>query len=414
MTPFDTRSCSYKIAVESINEMAMDQAKPGMMMNYRNIAMEAIATPDAGMVMERLYKSMIGRSGINFGKIPDSMGDLSRFFKYKSLAESLSLLHRQLDEYNVLELAITQELHDNLIRCRDDFVYGFKADSQFLKTTYNSMVYSLCEMVNLCDVIYIDMLKAQAEGVSFNYEGYKDLLLVQNVQKFNNMVKSGEWSTMVSGIRKDARNLVNVIFEGGNDGAGHILGNLKAPAGIFGMWAMASMPGAQKAAAARAAATNTAGMTADQIKHLSDVKFADLGKSMGSLAGKVWKTLPGKILIVVTMIVAALFIIRTIVMLLYKGVYALRDVLEDNEAFLKAHMDRNADPSGTSKSMEKQKAMYNMLSGLRDKIERRIIASDNAGRKELKEANAKEFTPDAFSGDSASAPAEGSSDFTIG
>ena len=98
MTPFDTRSCSYKIAVESINEMAMDQAKPSMMMNYRNIAMEAIATPDAGMVMERLYKSMIGRSGINFGKIPDSMGDLSRFFKYKSLAESLSLLHRQLDE----------------------------------------------------------------------------------------------------------------------------------------------------------------------------------------------------------------------------------------------------------------------------------------------------------------------------
>ena len=398
MTPFDTRSCSYKIAVESINEMAMDQAKPGMMMNYRNIAMEAIATPDAGMVMERLYKSMIGRSGINFGKIPDSMGDLSRFFKYKSLAESLSLLHRQLDEYNVPELAITQDLHDNLIRCRDDFVYGFKADSQFLKTTYN---------------IYIDMLKAQAEGVSFNYEGYKDLLLVQNVQKFNNMVKSGEWSTMVSGIRKDARNLVNVIFEGGNDSTAHILGNLKAPAGIFGMWAMASLPGAQKIAAARAAST-MGPLTKAQAATIGNVRFSDVAKSMGSMVGKLKSTLPGRVLLVVTVIIAALFIVRTVIMILYKGVYALRDVLEDNEAFLKAHMDRNADPSGTSKSMEKQKAMYNMLSGLRDKIERRIIASDNAGRKELKEANAKEFTPDAFSGDTASAPAEGGSDFAIG
>lgn len=413
MTPFDTRSCSYKIAVESINEMAMDQAKPGLMMNYRNIAMEAIATPDAGMVMERLYKSMIGRSGINFGKIPDSMGDLSRFFKYKSLAESLSLLHRQLDEYNVPELVITQELHDNLIRCRDDFVYGFKADSQFLKTTYNSMVYSLCEMVNLCDVIYIDMLKAQAEGVSFNYEGYKDLLLVQNVQKFNNMVKSGEWSTMVSGIRKDARNLVNVIFEGGNDSTAHILSNLKAPAGIFGMWAMASLPGAQKIAAARAAST-MGPLTKAQAATIGNVRFSDVAKSMGSMVGKLKSTLPGRVLLIVTAVIAALFIVRTIIMILYKGVYALRDVLEDNEAFLKAHMDRNADPSGTSKSMEKQKAMYNMLSGLRDKIERRIIASDNAGRKELKEANAKEFTPDAFSGDSASVPAEGSSDFAIG
>lgn len=413
MTPFDTRSCSYKIAVESINEMAMDQVKPGMMMNYRNIAMEAIATPDAGMVMERLYKSMIGRSGINFGKIPDSMGDLSRFFKYKSLAESLSLLHRQLDEYNVPELAITQELHDNLIRCRDDFVYGFKADSQFLKTTYNSMVYSLCEMINLCDVIYIDMLKAQAEGVSFNYEGYKDLLLVQNVQKFNNMVKSGEWSTMVSNIRKDARNLVNVIFEGGNDSTSHILGNLKAPAGIFGMWAMASLPGARKIAEARAAST-MGPLTKTQAATIGNVRFSDVAKSMGSMVGKLKSTLPGRVLLVVTAIIAGLFIVRTVIMILYKGVYALRDVLEDNEAFLKAHMDRNADPSGTSKSMEKQKAMYNMLSGLRDKIERRIIASDNAGRKELKEANAKEFTPDAFSGDTASAPAEGSSDFAIG
>lgn len=413
MNVFDTSSYSYKIAVESFNEMAMDQTA-GSRMNYRSAAMEAIAGPDSGMVLDRLYKSVMSRASINFGKIPGSMGDLTKFTKYKSMADSLSLLHRSLDEYNIPELALTQELHDSIIRCRDDFAYGFKVDSQFLKTTYNTMVFSLCEMINLCSVIYIDMLKAGAEGRSFTYEGYQDLILVQNVQKFVNMVKSGEWSRMATGIKKDARNLLDVVFapqETGGDSSASVMSQLKAPVGIFGIWAAASTPYAKMAAKQRVASTvagSTYGpFTAEQAAKISSAKvgWKDIGTGMKMLAGKVWKSLPGRVLIIVLAIVAVLMLLRAIIMLYYKGKYALRDILEDNERFLRFHMEhKESDPSGTSKSLEKQKAMYEALSGLRNRIEQSILASDNEARKELKKANATEFTADAFQPDAPTPP----------
>lgn len=423
MNVYDTSMKSYKIAVESFNEIAMDQ-KPFDRLTYRSVAMEAISGPDSGMVLDRLYKSVMGRASINFGKIPESMGDLTKFFKYKSLAESLTLLHRNLDEYNIKELALTQELHDTIIRCHEDFAYGFKVDSQFLKTTYNSMVYSLCEMINLCDVIYIDMLRAGAEGRPFTYEGYGDLILVQTVQKFVDMVKSGEWSRMTSGIRKDARNLLDVVFGGNEDSPASAISQLKAPVGILGLWAAASTPAAKTAARDRAwAAAGGAGKYSDAaykaasstvkdaFKNANRVSFKDMGHAMTGLVGKITKTIPGKILVVILAIIAVLFLIRAVVALWWKGKYALREVLDDNEKFLKFHMEHNTDPSGTSKSLEKQRVMYNALYGLRDKISRGIMDSDAQARKDLKQSNAEDFSPAMYQ---TSGNTSADADFAIG
>ena len=71
-------------------------------------------------------------------------------------------------------------------------------------------------------------------------------------------------------------------------------------------------------------------------------------------------------------------------------------MLEDSERLLKAHMDINADPSGTYKGLEAQKKMYDKLSSLRDGIRRHILAEDAHGKKELKESNQTEMTKDAF------------------
>lgn len=429
---YDTRMKSYQIAVESFNQMAMDQEKPAYRSNYRTIAMEAVAGPDTGMVLDRLYKSIMGRASINFGKIPESMGDLTKFFKYKSLAESLTLLHRNLDEYNIYELKLTQELHDTIIRCREDFAYGFKADSQFLKTTYNTMVYSLCEMINLVTVIYIDMLKAQSEGRPYDNKGYGDLMLVQNVQKFVDMVKSGEWATMMTGIRKDARNLLDVVFGGdqGDTVSNAAINALKAPTGIFGVWAAVSHRTLINEAKQNAykAAGGAGTYSKDAVGKLgkaaskqfndafntarSNIGFKEVGKQMINIINPKGKPLPAKILIIIVAIVAALMIIRSMVILFWSGAYKLRDILDDNERFLKAHMDRNSDPSGTSKSVERQKGMYQALSGLRDSMEEHILKSDAAGRKEMKKANADEFKPEAFQ--STSATDGDNSDFAIG
>lgn len=403
---------SYQIAVESLNSIAMDQ-EPSERLRYRTIAMEAITGPDSGMVLDRLYRSVMGRAGINFGKIPESNGDLAHFTKYKSLAESLSLLHRQLDEYNIKELAITQELHDCIIRCREDFMYGFKVDSQFLKTTYNTMVYSLCEMINLCDVIYIDMLKCAADGRPFEYRGYGDLLLVQNCQKFIDLVKSGEWTNMCTNIKKDAKNLINLIFASPDyqDGVSG-LGNLLAPTGIFGMaylasrkeiqantlnraWAAAGQTGPYDAAAA----AKFKGAARDLFKSANKTTFGDVLGGMKTTFGKAFNTIPGRVVIIIMIIVGALFLVRSLIFLYYRGMYALKDVLEDNEKVLKAHLDHTADSTGTSKSRDQQQKLYESLAHTRDVIETKILKCDAQARKDLKQSNANDFKPATYSND---------------
>ena len=388
MSNFNTSMKSYQIAMESFASMAIDQP-PSERLNYRSAAMEAIAGPDSGMVLDNLYKNVMARSSVNFGKIPDSQGELTRFAKYKSIADSISLLERQMGQLNVKELKATRELHDNLIRLRDDFVYGYKVDSQFLKTTYCTMVYALCEITNLCGVIYIDMLKCQAEGRPYKPEDYSFLILVQNVEKFNGMVKSGEWATMVLSIRKDARNLV-ISVDSGDDG--NFLSTLSGIIGSGGGLAIAKKyltPSAQDiATGAGHVITNKKGAIADP--HLGDYAKA---------AGKAFvkAKLPAKIVVIIGILIAVLFLIRNIIALYWKGVYKLDEVLKDNEALLRAHMDKNAaDPSGTTMGAEKQLALYNQLSSLHDGIRTRIMKADSEGRKALKESNAKDFNQSTF------------------
>ena len=139
-----------------------------------------------------------------------------------------------------------------------------------------------------------------------------------------------------------------------------------------------------------------------------------LTKWQKGLAGKAWNTIPGKVAAVVLISIGCLFLARALVVMYQKAKYSLRDILDDNAKFLKYHIDNaESDPSGTSKSIEMQKSLYNKMAGLRDKIERSILADDEAGRKELKKSNATEFTPAAFKADQA-APAADSGDVVIG
>lgn len=388
---------SYQIAFESFGSFAMDQPVKDRM-NYRTMAMEAATGPDAGMVVDRLYQSVMSRANINFGKIPDSNGDLTKFTKYKTIAEMLSLLDRQMADKPFKELKLTHDLHDCIIKCREDFVYGFKTDSQFLKTTYDTMVYSLCEMLNLCAVIYIDSLKAGAEGHSFQPDDYSNLLLVQNVKKFVDMVTSGEWTNMMRSIRKDARNLLDVMI-GSNGGKEQsmlgLFGNGIAAGGILGGVVAASSKDAHALAETAAKANNAARV----MKNGSAVPIMrDYAKAAVNLPRKLFNAagVPGKIVIVVVAIIATLILLRSLLCIFFKGVYKLNDMLEDSERLLKAHMDINTDPSGTYKGLEAQKKMYDKLSSLRDGIRRHILAEDAHGKKELKESNQTEMTKDAF------------------
>lgn len=352
------------MAVECFNQITLDQP-PADRMAYRTAAMEALTGPDAGAVIEKLYRGVMGRAGINFGKIPDSMGDLTSFVKYKTIVDTLNLLNREMGQDKVNELTEAQNLHDNIIRLRDDFVYGFRTDSQFLKTTYNTMVYALCEILNLCIVIYVDMLKARTAGKPFTYEDYSGLLVVQNVHRFNEMVRTGEWGNTMSMIRGKA-------LLGFDDDGFNLRKFIDEATGV--------------------------GISAAITKWLADGAIAkrSFKDTIGAPVAWFMKMMKGpaknKITAAIVGIIAVIMIIRFLVFVFFKGSYALRDILADQEKLLAANMEVNTD--NTTTSLEKQQKMCERMSGIRNAIETRILKDDANGRKEASTANATDMSRD--------------------
>lgn len=406
---------SHQIAMESFQTIMMD-LEPQYRMGYVDRAMEAIATPDAGMVLDRIYQSAMVRANINFGKVPESQGDLTKFTRYRTIAENLNLLLRQMGEYGIYEIELTKKLHDTIIKCRDDFAYGYKVDSMFLKTTYQSLVYQLCEMIDLCDCIYIDALKAGAESKPFKPESYKELLLVQNVAKFVKMYETGEWAQTMNGIKKDARNLMITIDSNGNESMSHLLQFIFGTSGVTAVGSHVLQRAKGFAAyrnnydaktATDFAKDIAAGKTAPDVLKDAAKRAKDINITGGDIKNAAWTSqkLPAKIGIVLTSIVAALLIFRLCVFLYYKAKYSINDMLDDAENILKEHMDRN-DVAGISAGRERQKWLYDRLAARHTKMMKGIMENEANARKNLKESNSVDFRPQTSAGGQASGDIE--------
>lgn len=366
----DKNSMSFKVAMESFGEISMS-LPPEDRMGYRDAAMEAVTGPDTGMVLDRLYKGVNARSGINFGQIPASCGDLTQFAKYKTIVETMALLDRDIGDMKLDILADAHELHDNIIRLKPDFVYGFRMDAQFIKTTYNTMVYALCEILNLCIVVYVDVLKAKVDNKPYRQSmDYANLMIVQNVRRFNQMVKSGEWAQMVTEIKKCPAKL-------GGDDAGGLGGFLIEFMRAFGGGATAVT-----ATGAALAALKKKGVAL--VQNGNSDKKVTMVQALGAAFKDIWKTVPGKVVMIITSVIAAVMIIRGLICLFWKASYGIRDMLDDQVKLLEANIQSD---QNSATATEKQRKMLDMLSGLRDSIETRILKDDKNGKAEVAKAN---------------------------
>ena len=371
----DKNSMSFKMAMESFGEISMS-LPPEDRMGYRDAAMEAVTGPDTGMVLDRLYKGVNARSGINFGQIPASCGDLTQFAKYKTIVETMALLDRDIGDMKLDILADAHELHDNIIRLKPDFVYGFRMDAQFIKTTYNTMVYALCEILNLCIVVYVDVLKAKVDNKPYRQSmDYANLMIVQNVRRFNQMVKSGEWAQMVAEMKKTKAALGGVT----SDSAGGLGGFLIEFMRAFGAGATALT-----ATGAAMAALKKEGTKLVLDKGPNPKANVTMAQALSEVLRKVWKTIPGKVVMIITSVIAAVMIIRGLICLFWKASYGIRDMLDDQVKLLEANIQSD---QNSATATEKQRKMLDMLSGLRDSIETRILKDDKNGKAEVAKAN---------------------------
>ena len=158
----------------------------------------------------QLFRSAMDKSHIDFGSIPDSKGDITKFKGYKPMVESLALLKNiaKIDNTKIAEIDIIEKAISNIVACRDLFEKGFKLDKDVVVMQYNVLVCACIEATQITISSYLDYVKKidKIDFVIINKNSNPGSLAIKNLEKFNNIVKSGDYSKVLNSIIRNGNN----------------------------------------------------------------------------------------------------------------------------------------------------------------------------------------------------------------
>ena len=357
------------IVTEAVTEMMMSQVGSDRI-GYMALATEALGdlTTQASMV-QKLYKETQKLDGVDFGKIPDSKGDLSKYAYYDQLYDTIQLLNSISEGHQTVNLVAMNKLHQILLDARQDFVFGFKSDNYLITNTYKCMVMSLYEMINVCVVDATAYLREKA-AVRMNrkVEG-RSREITRNVNRFIKMYESGQWATLMKVFKSGAA----MNFVQAQESAALEADNSTPGSGI------------------------TATINFDPITPITKVMdgskaiVSDVKKTVTAipkLAKAVWNSGPlGK---AGSIIVVLLLILRPLTYLFMHGAAKLKDSIKNNSEILKASITNG---SNTVDGTEAQKKLLEKLEKCSDVIEYNIIKSEREASVDMKKADREEFNP---------------------
>lgn len=208
------------IVMDAINDFMIDQS-PRDRLHYKDIALEAMLSPAGkSKMIQQLYVDIVSKNNIDFGKIPLSKGDITSYEYYDAMYKSIETLNVLFQGKKIEELDLMNKLHDTIITLRGDFEFGFKFDIEILKVTYNLLVLSLYDMINICIVAYTNYLK-EVKATEFKFKTFKkeNVLIIKFVKDFIKSYEKGEWTKMMLAWKKNPSNLLGSLGAIASSGA---------------------------------------------------------------------------------------------------------------------------------------------------------------------------------------------------
>ena len=154
-------------------------------------------------LVSKLYEFCIRPNNIDYGKIPDSRGNILKLQGYNTTSKAIELLNELMVMDNTQgEIKTLNDFHDMLLNCRSDFEYGFKYDIQLIKTLYCNMVLSLYELIDMCIVSYSEFVKNEKmKKPAIRPQRKTDTVLVRAVRGYLASYKSGEWAKAMKALK---------------------------------------------------------------------------------------------------------------------------------------------------------------------------------------------------------------------
>ena len=353
---------SNEIILEAFQEMQADQIGRDKI-GYVDAAMEAIANPSAqATIMNKLFKETQKIDEIDFGKIPDSKGDITKYVYYDQLYDSIELINELMKGNQTENIVAMNKLHQILLNARADFVFGFKVNNYIVTSMYKVMVANLHEMIDICIVDVTEYIRNNL-NMSMDKKAMKKVRWVtSNVKNFIKMYESGQWNTLIKYMRTNASKKAYEAMA--LEAEGDVLSQQKSTLDLMNMGTSVfnKFKGGITAAG-------------DLIKQAPSA-FKAAGAPVKGLA-------------IVGIIISALMIIRTGIKYFFLGVANISKNLRNQAALLK---------SATKSDSEDQtgygfrKKILNTMEKVSDVIDYKILKMEKEASKDMAESNRNEFS----------------------
>lgn len=353
---------SNEIILEAFQEMQADQIGRDKI-GYVDAAMEAIANPSAqATIMNKLFKETQKIDEIDFGKIPDSKGDITKYAYYDQLYDSIELINELMKGNQTENVVAMNKLHQILLNARADFVFGFKVNNYIVTSMYKVMVANLHEMIDICIVDVTEYIRNNL-NMSMDKKSMKKVRWVtSNVKNFIKMYESGQWNTLIKYMRTNASKKAYEAMA--LEAEGDVLPQQKSAPDLMNMGTSAFNK--------FKSGVSSAG---DLIKQAPDAFKA--------------ASAPVKSLAIVGIIISALMIIRAGIKYFFLGVANISKNLRNQAALLK---------SATKSDSEDQtgygfrKKILNTMEKVSDVIDYKILKMEKEASKDMAESNRSEFS----------------------
>lgn len=155
-------------------------------------------------LMDKVFETMMPKYvKIDFGTIPSSAGDITKFNHYANMLKCID----QLVELN----AVTHKIEDitdvktalnNMIALKSQFMYSFKKDNSYGIILYNCMTLAIFDMTTLFITNCIKFINAKDDvtevSITDNYN--RECVLLKNIRLFNDNVKTGNIQKYLSTV----------------------------------------------------------------------------------------------------------------------------------------------------------------------------------------------------------------------
>ena len=194
---YDFRDAVIESNLSFINaQPAADRLK------YKAI-LEASNPAGRASLVANLYEFCIRPNDIDYGKIPDSRGNILKLQGYATTSKAIELLNELMKiDGTMSEIKILNDFHDMLLNCRADFEYGFKYDIRLIRTLYANMVLCLYELIDMCIVSYSEYVKNEKmTKPAIRPQRKTDNVLLRSVRGFLASYKNGEWAKIMKALK---------------------------------------------------------------------------------------------------------------------------------------------------------------------------------------------------------------------